>query len=307
MEIAPPVRIAPAYDDRAAIWAMVRTHGPYPLMWSSAGYGEMAGGLVDPWFRAHWALDGHAVDDATAALLHHEPFVDAARRLFDVEVVRPATLLVNVMGPMGTGARHVDTPTFRGLPRGEVPVWLLVAMGASGLFDRWAVRVAGALSWFYDGDDGEYEYWPEGVDAPSAQMRGPFGNEALVADNDRMPHRVGAIGDPAAFAARACVAADSVLEVDPGGGWTITSPQGGPQPLADHETRVSILWKALTFADRADARRFDDHVDDLDVGTVVRTIHADLTRRGLPLDESADPLADPEWSRVVAATYITAL
>jgi hypothetical protein len=180
-------------------------------------------------------------------------------------------------------------------------------MGASGLFDRWAVRVAGALSWFYGGGDGEYEYWPDGTDALSARIPAPFGNEALIADNDRMPHRVGAIGDPAEFAARAHVAADSALDADPGGGRTITGPQDGPRPLADHEIRVSILWKALTFAHRADARRFDDHVDDLDLGTVVRTIHADLARRGPALDEPADPLADPEWSRLVATTYITVL
>jgi hypothetical protein len=307
MEIATPIRIAPAYVDRDAIWGLVRSHGPYPLMWSSAGYGEMSAGFVDPWFRGHWALDGRAVDDATGALLHHAPFVEAARRLFDVEVVRPATLLVNLMGPMSVGARHVDIPTFRGLPREAVPVWLLVAMGASGLFERWAVRVAGALTWFYEHDDGEYEYWPEGTGARSECVRGPFGNEALVADNDRMPHRVGTIGDPATFASRVTVASESTLEADAKGGWTIASPRAAPQHLADDETRVSILWKALTFVDAADARRFDEHDDDLDVGTVVRILRTDLARRGHPVDEPADPLSDPAWARAVTATYITAL
>ena len=91
---------------------------------------------------------------------------------------------MNVMGPMPEQGMHVDTPTFRGFTRGGTPIWLLVVMGMSGLFERWAVRVAGALTWFYERDDGEYEYWPRGLDAPSEDERGPFGNVALVADND---------------------------------------------------------------------------------------------------------------------------
>jgi hypothetical protein len=68
-------------------------------------------------------------------------------------------------------------------------------MGRSGLFKRWAVQIAGALTWFYDQPDGDFDYWPHGPDAASAHEYGPFGNVALVADNDRMPHRVGRIGE----------------------------------------------------------------------------------------------------------------
>jgi hypothetical protein len=193
------------------------------------------------------------------------------------------------MGPQAAGARHVDTPTFRGLKRSEVPVWLLVVMGSSGLFEAWRVRVAGALTWFYDRDDGEYEYWPHGVDALSQVARGPFGNVALVADNDLMPHRVGAIG-----------AADD-------GAWTITGRGTGAQRVEDGDVRVSILWKALTFVDAADARRFDDHEDDLDVATIVRVLRDDLQARGIELGEPTDPFTDPDWSRALTRTYITAL
>ena len=41
--------------------------------------------------------------------------MEAARHLFGATVVRPTNLIVNVMGPMPAGGRHVDTPTFRGL------------------------------------------------------------------------------------------------------------------------------------------------------------------------------------------------
>ena len=37
---------------------------------------------------------------------------------------------------------------------------LLMAMGASGLFEPWRVIEAGAIAWFYDGPDGGFEYRP---------------------------------------------------------------------------------------------------------------------------------------------------
>ncbi len=306
-DLATPVWVEPAYDDRDAVRALVRDHSPYPLMMASAGYGEMVSEFCMPWFRSHWALDGAAVDDATRALLAHEPFVDAAKRMLGVEVVRPSTLLVNLMGPQVAGARHVDTPSFRGLKRSEVPVWLLVVMGASGLFERWRVRVAGALTWFYERDDGAYEYWPRGVDAPSEAARGPFGNVALVADNDLMPHRVGAIGDPDDFAARVKVPSDAVIAASGDGAWTIGGTGTDAQRVDDADVRVSILWKALTFVDAADARRFDEHEDDLDVTTIVRILRDDLAVRGTAVDEPTDPFTDPAWSRILAGTYIAAV
>jgi hypothetical protein len=276
-------------------------------MMTSAGYGEMAGEFCAPWFRSHWALDGEAVDDATRALLHHEPFVDAAKRMLGVEVVRPATLLVNLMGPQPAGARHVDTPTFRGLKRSEVPVWLLVVMGSSGLFEAWRVRVAGGLTWFYDRDDGGYKYWPRGVEEPAECARGPFTNVGLVADNDLMPHRVEEIGEPDEFASRVRVPDDAVIAAADDGAWTITGRGTGAQRVEDGDVRVSILWKALAFVDAADARRFDDHEDDLDVATIVRVLRDDLQARGIELGEPTDPFTDPDWSRALTRTYITAL
>ena len=186
-------------------------------------------------------------------------------------------------------------------------IWLLVVMGSSGLFEAWRVRVAGALIWFYDRDDGPYEYWPHGVDAPPEFARGPFGNLALVADNDLMPHRVGAIGDPDEFASRVKVTSDAVIAAGNDGAWTISSPGGASQGLADDEVRISILWKALTFVDATDARRFDEHEDDLDAETIVRTLSDDLATRGVSVAEPGDPFTDPAWSRALTGTYIAAL
>ncbi len=302
--IATPILVSPAFEDRDAIWRMIQTNSPYPLMAALAGYGEMMGEDVSPWFRSNWALDGQALDDETMSLLHHEPFVEASQQLFSAAVVRPATIITNINGPMAAGPPHVDTPTFRGLRRSEVPVWLLVAMGASGLFDRWSVRVAGAISWFYDRDDGEYEYWPRGVEQDSESLRGPFGNLALVGDNDLMPHRVGTIGDPQSFAARVRVTQHSTIRWTDRGDWEITNPDGPPEAVPAEDIRVSVLWKALTFRDEREARVYDDHEDDLDLATMVNVLRGDLAGRGLVVEEPADPYRDPAWSRLLTDVYV---
>jgi hypothetical protein len=82
--------------------------------------------------------------------------------------------------------------------RNDLPTWLLALMGSTGLFHRRAVAVAAALIWVYDQpDDGAYEWWPQGPAEHRESVAGPFGNRALVGDNDYMFHRVGSIGDPA--------------------------------------------------------------------------------------------------------------
>jgi hypothetical protein len=301
--IAAPVRVSPAYDDPGAVFDAVARHAPYPLMAAGAGYGELMAGSLRPWFRSHWALDGKPVDDETSRLLHHEPFVEAGRELFGAKVVRPINLIVNLMGPMAAGGVHVDTPSFRGLKRSELPVWLLYVMGASGLFERWMMHVAGAITWLYDRADGDFEYWPRGLGHEPEIVRAPFGNEAIVADNDRMSHRVGRIGDPDAFASRVRMTPTAEIAWE-GDTWSITLGENESARLARRDVRISLLWKALTFADEGDERCYDAHEDDLDMPTIIRTFGADLAQRGVAVDEPRDPLSDQRWISVLTSTYM---
>jgi hypothetical protein len=176
-----------------------------------------------------------------------EPWIlEGARELFDTEIARPQSLTVNVMGPMAAGHRHVDVPSYRGFSQKKVPIWFSTVMGVSGLFDRWAIRVAGALTWCYDGSDGEYEYWPRGVDHPSECERAPFGNVALFGDNDLMFHQVGAIGDAHQFDEHLRISAAS--EIRPAAnGWEITDGGDVIGTLPNEQVRISLLWRAVTF------------------------------------------------------------
>ncbi len=303
--VAPPVRLEPAYADRSSVWNLVTSHSPYPLMAGSEGYRElMQTQNLSPFFRSVWAHDGIPLSKDLAPLLHHERFIEGARELFGAQVVRPANLIVNVMGPGNDLGRHVDTPTFRGLKREDSPIWLLVVMGMSGLFERWAVRVAGALTWFYENTDGEFEYWPDGVEAPSLVESAPFGNVAIVADNDLMTHRVGRIGAPEHFKREVQLTLNSTIHACANGGWEIRDGDTLLGSLGPTEVRVSLLWKALTFVDERAAQVYDDHEDDLNLEAIAALFRADLAGRGLEAPATDDLLSEPSWAKTLTSTYM---
>jgi hypothetical protein len=300
----PPLRLEPAYADRDAVWRALIGQGPYPLMSAGSGYEEMMKRApIMPWFRRSWLAGGKSLDAGIHPLIHDPRFIEAAGRLFDAKTVRPQSLTVNVMAPMEAGARHFDNPAYRGLPAAKTPIWLSMNMGVSGLFDRWAIRIAGILTWFYDGPGGEYEYWPHGPGAPSECERGPFGNVALAGDNDLMLHQVGSFGDAEEFGRNVQLTPRSAIQ-HAGDSWEIIDG-GTPIGTVPHgQVRVSILWRAETFHDEREARAFDEHDDDLDLDTVVTIFSKDLKDRGVSFKEPDDPLRDDAWSAVLAENYL---
>ncbi len=166
---------------------------------------------------------GFVVRDARASAMRGSgPItfaVRSARALFGTSLVYPEFVVVNVNTPMTTGARHVDIPSFHGATREHYPLPFLKVMGRSGLFEARRVVRAGALSWFYEGTGGSYDYWPEGLCGPMLSEQPPFGNVALIADSDRMYHQIGAIGDPNAELPR--MSASAYIQPDGDGNWAI--------------------------------------------------------------------------------------
>jgi hypothetical protein len=298
-----PFRVQPAYADRDAVRRTILDHAPYPMMIAGAGYSEMMQSApLDPWFRTTWPADANPLDKSIRALIDDPRFIEGAGKLFGAKVIRPQALVVNVMGPMAAGYRHVDLPTYRGISP-KTPLWFPMVMGVSGLFERWAVRVAGALTWFYDGTDGEYEYWPRGIEQPSESECGPFGNVALFGDNDLMFHQVGTIGDARHFKDQIKLTVQS--EIRPGDeGWEITDGTSAIGALPNDQVRISLLWRAITFRDEREARAYDEHEDDLEVETAISRFCDDLTERGIDFTPPQDPFNDQKWSTLLTQTYL---
>jgi hypothetical protein len=296
-----PIRIDGVFDDPDVIRRLVARHGPYRTMASylpdSAvrGGGPAAGDGVLPSFRATWAAGGRPLVDGAEIILRNPRLRRAASQLFDAEVI-PNTVAVNVNAPMPAGAIHVDVPSFLGADRDRYPMQLLQAMGASGLFEDWRVAEAGAVFWSYRGRGGAYDYWPDGLDGPMRSENPPFANSALVGDNNRMYHRIGWIGDPAATPPVLSSAAQISHHAD--GDWIITDTRTSVIRYHDRDIRISVLWKAQVRPSSeigAAAALTPDRITEI--------ISADLARRGVQADGPVPSLSDQGWLDLVHSTY----
>lgn len=308
----PPIVVDPVVEDPAALRRLVEARAPYwPVQryfGNDAEYAALSGQaaaapmVVAPVFRGNWAVEGEA-DAEVAPLLHHEPFIEAARRLFEGEVVRPTTVYLNLTWqlPFAQGAGHTDIPAFRGLDRTRYPVTWLSIMGLSGLFEDVRLRIATAVAWFYPGLDGGFEYWPEGPDAPARVHEGRIENTAIVGDNDFMWHRVRPTGSPRDGMVRLSLESELARE---DGGWVVRDGERELGRFGWESLRVSLSWKALVFGSEREARSYDEHADDIDLAEVVRRYDADLRARGIELDWPADPVHDAATIARLSEVYV---
>jgi hypothetical protein len=308
-----PVVLDEAVDDPALVRQLIDTHQPYwPVQRyfaNSAEYAALSGQaepaqmIIAPVFRGNWAIDGEPLE-GVRSILESDRFTAAAKQLFDAEIVRPTTVYVNLTWqlPFPQGAGHTDVPAFRGFDRTTYPITFLTIMGLSGLFEAERVKVATAVAWFYRGEDGGFQYWPQGVDGSSIVHEGSIDNTAIVADNDFMWHRVRPTGQVADGMLTMSRDAELVrLDADT---WAINDEGEQKASFPTDKVRVSLSWKAIAFADEADRRRHDDHTDDIDLAEVLRRFSADFASRGEPLEIPADPVADPDFVRALNAAYV---
>jgi hypothetical protein len=295
-----PIRIEPAFEEREQIRAMFARYAPYRALAVYAPDGvkdethEEASRPVLPWFRGDWALGGESLVDGADLILHNKKFIEAAKTAFAASRVFPKFVAVNVNGPMPAGATHLDNPTFYGATRADYPLPFLRVMGFSELFEAWRVVQAGAISWFYEGAGGSFDYWPEGLDGPMLSERPPFGNVALISDNDQLYHRIGAIGDPNPELPR--MSALAKIQPDGEGNWTILENGEVRATYASPEVRFSVLWKA-------EVRDGRPRPDDLTLDRIMAVFTADLRQRGVDFHIPSDPLSDTAWILLLQRIY----
>jgi hypothetical protein len=307
------VRLQPAYDDTAEVLRVIRAVEPFWPIVRYAGSEKETQALsgdartnmfVPPWFRRDFALGGEALVADADVILGNPRFVEAAHQVFGPDaVVRPTTVYVNVMvpGPVPF-VPHTDVPAFRGVTRDDHPVWLLGQMMNSGLFEAWRIKLATAVSWFYEGPGGEFHYWPEGPDGDHAVISTPYDNIAVVADNERTYHGVAPVGTDEPLITGLTI--DTLLHrVD--GGWEMRNGDEAVARADDDAVRITVSWKGEVYADEADRERAEAHTDDLDFDRAIDMLVADMRSRGVDVDRPDDPHHDEQWVATVSATYGT--
>ena len=300
-QLARPVKLDRAFADPDGVLDLVRRGAPYKTQ--EAVHKHPGVTRTGGWFRNFWALGGRVLVEGAAPFFENPVFLDAARDSFGAEIVRPVAMMTNLNLPMAGLPPHLDLPFFRGAMNREVPAWMLAPMGYSGLFHDWAVPVASAITWFYDGEGGDFEYWPDGLDAPSRTERPPYFNAAVLADNEYMYHRVGATGRAEQFVADDAIPYEARLALTDDADWEVHHDGATLARYPWDEVRISLLWKAYCFRSEAEAAAFDDHSDDLTPGLVTELFCKDLNARGVAFDAPGDPSTDIAWKQVLESTY----
>jgi hypothetical protein len=286
------LRIEPVFDDPEFVRAMFERNAPYRTM---AGYLPIKKiEFADlPWFRGNWAANGEPLVAGAEKILYNPRFIEAARSFFDGSAVRPTFIVANVNAPMPPGNIHVDLPTFRGATRDHYPLAFLAAMGQSELFESWRVIQAAAVAWFYGGPGGNFEYWPEGLDGPMVTERPPFGNIAIMADNDRIYHRIGRVGEADAKLPTISPAAE--IRTARRDTWQIVENGETRASYPSAAIRLSLVWKAI--------RESEANSESLTLDRVMSIFTADLRQRGIEFSIPADPLSDYEWMALLNRIY----
>jgi hypothetical protein len=232
--------------------------------------------------------------DGAETILHNKSFLDAARSSFGTSLVWPEMVVVNINTPMPASPTHMDNPSFYGATRENYPLPFLRVMGGSGLFEAWRVVRASTISWFYEGNGGNFDYWPEGLDGPMLSEQPPFGNIALCGDNDRMYHRIGPIGNGTEEMPR--MSASAKIQPDGEGHWIILENGEARATYPSHAIRFSVLWKA-------EVRNGNSDIDHLTLDRIMEIFTADLRQRRVDFQVPSDPLADTAWILLLQRIY----
>jgi hypothetical protein len=311
-----PIVMTHVVDDPEAIRAMARANGPYwqpGRMLATSGSARQVAenrkdgsekvftdAMIGPTFRGQWAFGEPSIAGAEP-LLNHPGFAQAAREMYQTDVVVPEQVYVNLSTPCGRqGFSHTDIPEFRGLNRLTAPAWLLTAMGVSRLFEAERMHIVTAVAWFYQGEAGGFRYWPEGPDGPSL-LHDDVWNTAIVGDNDFMPHEVTRIG-PRGSSGPAGMTLDSELECD-GTDWQITDHGTVLGRFSDREVRLSVSWKAKVYRDEHEKALADAGENGVDVTEALERFAADLAQRPEPEELAGDGVTSDELRQQLSRCY----
>ena len=291
-----PVRLDRVFSDPDAVVELIRARAPYPSLAEYHDMQDTLGGTnARPVFRGHF-------DDQS--FWFNERWIGAARDSFSARIVRPFKCLVNLNGPMGIGGVHVDLPFYRGFGAPKAPVWLLMNMTYSGLFQPWMVPVASGLTWFWRGVGGAFEYWPDGLQSPPHVESPPMWNTGVMSDNEFMWHGVSPTGTlEEQTALEGALNGREKLHATGDGAWEIRDGTRVAARLSDAQVRISLLWKAFVFADEAHQASFEDRKMDLCIEQVVDIYRHDLSRRGISTLRPRDPFKDRQWRETLEQTY----
>jgi len=269
----------------------------------AAGRAALDAGLARTnYFGANYVYHDEIAVPGIENFLHSDDFIEAARLIFDLPLVVPTLVYANVMVPGQELPVHTDIPEFLGADRSQLPMWLLVVMHHSGLFEDRRIATATAVAYLESGAGGEFAYYETGGRAMTVA---PAPGRAVVLDADSVFHAVlpvGAEADQPPFDR-------AFMRLHRHGirRWQLSSRGAeGPEIMASYssdELRYSVSRKAYCFADQRQYRAWREGVDPLDHEFVLGRLVEALVERGV-LESPAHALSDRELATLLITEFI---
>jgi hypothetical protein len=235
------------------------------------------------YFREEYAYGDDRVAIGIERFLQNEQLEDAARAIHARPLVVPHVAYGNLLVPGQELGLHTDVPAFRGADRAVLPLWLLVVMRHSGLFERWRIPIATAVAFVGEAQGGDFAFYPDGPAGAATTLR-PAPGAAVMLDADTTFHGVDRVGGDDS-GVRSAGEGRMRLASKPHRRWQLSTGGAGDSPIrfaySSEDLRFSVSWKAYCFADEHDLARWKTHSDDLDVSRIRPTLVSELTARGV--------------------------
>ena len=324
--VAPPRLIENAYsaDQHARLLKVVRENGPWPLIMAenfktpeeviATTSGTIPEGVTLTWdmiglnpvFRGYLARGGTCFYPEIEDCYYNSRFLDLVRGYWGCQYAEPETFLFNIQGPTSIGGPpHLDGTVFRGMTMENTPLWLLLTMAKSCLFNHWRSKKGQVIAWYYNGQiGGGFNCWPDGPSREPLQINAPMWGRAVVVENEMMFHHGQAAG---AVARRKPEGMDisTTFGADPevSNGWQLETFGSVNQKVPEQEMRFLVHWGARLFTDMADLTRTYEHTDDISPETAIGMLCDDMRKRGVVFEEPSDPFHDNAFVRLVSQVY----
>lgn len=288
----------PGLFGREDVETNFRLHG------CAAGIAAREAGLARTnYFGANYVYHDEVAVPGIESFLHSSDFIEAARLIFDMPIVVPTLVYANVMVPGQELPVHTDIPEFLGADRSQLPMWLLVVMHHSRLFEDRRIATATAVAYLEGGVGGEFAYYDRDGGEKKAE---PAAGRAMVLDADSVFHAVLPVGAETELPP----VERHFMRLHRHGErrWQLSGHgERGPEVMASYSSedlRYSVSRKAYCFADEQEYNAWREGVDPLDPGLVLGRLLAVLLDRGV-LDESqAAQLGDRELAALLIREFI---
>lgn len=225
-----------------------------------------------------------------ATLFHSQAYRDAAAEVCELGVPAPVTepfqLGIIIQIPGQTVPMHYDAPYFLTGGRFDIPIWLLVAMQFSGLWEAQRVHQIQGVAYIHKWpankvNGGAFFYYPEGPGG-KVSMFESVRNNAILLDGSQLVHGT----DPFRPLERDVLMLDrsakNELVFIGNSRWHV---QVDGKPVAEYGTddlRISLVWRSFCFRTSEERTLFktDGFGKRLTVDGIMDRFAADLVRRG---------------------------